>query len=339
MTLRATLRWTGCGLLGHEDGAHAAFADLLQQLVRADRPCRGVRRTGGSSTVASGRVADGSCRKLPACAMGLQQLLDALAAAPRRPRRPGRGRRPAPAAVRHSQGVAGRCHGVRLVSRPSDGSLAQRSTFNAPIRPRRCDSGREIFHGISARRLRRSCERGVEPGPGEGPVAVGGAADDAQGLGGLLERQPGEVAELDQLGACRVFRGQLGPGPRRGRAGRPGGSATARSTSSRSSRRQPPPCLSRPLARGRWSTRMRRMASAAAAKKWPRLFQCCSALAPGIHQPQVRLVDQGRGLERLPGLLLGQLLRPPACAARRRPAAGVARRRAGRLARWRTGCA
>ena len=36
MTLRATLRCTGCGLLGHEDGAHAAFADLLQQLVRAD---------------------------------------------------------------------------------------------------------------------------------------------------------------------------------------------------------------------------------------------------------------------------------------------------------------
>ena len=36
MTLRATLRRTGCGLLGHEDGAHAAFADLLQELVRAD---------------------------------------------------------------------------------------------------------------------------------------------------------------------------------------------------------------------------------------------------------------------------------------------------------------
>ena len=36
MSLRATLRWTGCGLLGHPDRAHAAFADLLQQLVRAD---------------------------------------------------------------------------------------------------------------------------------------------------------------------------------------------------------------------------------------------------------------------------------------------------------------
>ena len=37
MTFRATLRRTGCGLLGHVDGAHAPLADLLQQLVRADR--------------------------------------------------------------------------------------------------------------------------------------------------------------------------------------------------------------------------------------------------------------------------------------------------------------
>ena len=49
------------------------------------------------------------------------------------------------------------------------------------------------------------------------------------------------------------------------------------------------------------------MASAAAAKKWPRLFQRWARSASD--QPQVRLVDQGRGLERLPRLLLGQLLR------------------------------
>ena len=33
MIFSATLRRTGCGLLGHVDDAHAAFADLLQQLV------------------------------------------------------------------------------------------------------------------------------------------------------------------------------------------------------------------------------------------------------------------------------------------------------------------
>ena len=30
------MRRTGCGLLGHEDDAEAALADLLQQLVRSD---------------------------------------------------------------------------------------------------------------------------------------------------------------------------------------------------------------------------------------------------------------------------------------------------------------
>ena len=48
------------------------------------------------------------------------------------------------------------------------------------------------------------------------------------------------------------------------------------------------------------------MASAAAAKKWPRLSQSWAWLA--VDQPQIRLVDQGRGLERLAGLLLGQPL-------------------------------
>src|SRR5262249_45526185 len=45
------------------------------------------------------------------------------------------------------------------------------------------------------------------------------------------------------------------------------------STSARSRRRRPPPCFAWRLRRA-FSTRMRRMASAAAAKKWPRLFQC-----------------------------------------------------------------
>ena len=36
MILSATRRRTGLGLLGHIDDAHAAFADLLEQLVAAD---------------------------------------------------------------------------------------------------------------------------------------------------------------------------------------------------------------------------------------------------------------------------------------------------------------
>ena len=46
------------------------------------------------------------------------------------------------------------------------------------------------------------------------------------------------------------------------------------------------------------------MASAAAAKKCPRPFQSVRLLA--ADQPEVRLVDQGGGLERLPRLLVGQ---------------------------------
>ena len=46
MTLRATLRWTGSRLLGHPDDAHAAFADLLQELVRADQRAGAFDRDG-----------------------------------------------------------------------------------------------------------------------------------------------------------------------------------------------------------------------------------------------------------------------------------------------------
>ena len=78
------------------------------------------------------------------------------------------------------------------------------------------------------------------------------------------------------------------------------------------------------------------MASAAAAKKWPRLSQCCACSTSD--QPQVRLVDQGRGLERLARLLLGQLLGRQLAQLVVDQRQAVARRRAGRPARWRTGC-
>jgi hypothetical protein len=51
---------------------------------------------------------------------------------------------------------------------------------------------------------------------------------------------------------------------------------------------------------------MRRIASAAA-KKWPRLSQCC-ACSPST-KPQVGFVNEGRCFECLSGLFLGQPLR------------------------------
>ena len=64
MILSATLPLDRLGLLGHEDDAHAAFADLLQQLVRADDACRAVRAM-GCSKVAAASVS-GESKKLPA---------------------------------------------------------------------------------------------------------------------------------------------------------------------------------------------------------------------------------------------------------------------------------
>ena len=85
MILSATMRWTGCGLLGHEDGAHAAFADLLQQLVRADDGARAFGRVGGDPSPdaevrpcprARRPAAPGSC---PAASWRSQQRLHAAA--------------------------------------------------------------------------------------------------------------------------------------------------------------------------------------------------------------------------------------------------------------------
>src|SRR5262249_61305168 len=50
---------------------------------------------------------------------------------------------------------------------------------------------------------------GLEPGPGIGPVAVGGGRGDAQHLGGLLAGQAGKVAQLDELRLLGIDRGQL----------------------------------------------------------------------------------------------------------------------------------
>src|SRR5262249_32207709 len=51
-----------------------------------------------------------------------------------------------------------------------------------------------------------------EPGPREGPAEVGGPGRDAQRLGRLLVAQPGEVAELHQLGRLGVLAGEEGQG-------------------------------------------------------------------------------------------------------------------------------
>ena len=63
-------------------------------------------------------------------------------------------------------------------------------------------AGNLVWMGSGAVAGRRN--RAAEPGAGVGPVAVGRARRDAQREGGLVGRQAGEVAELDQLGLLRT---------------------------------------------------------------------------------------------------------------------------------------
>src|SRR5204862_479482 len=55
-------------------------------------------------------------------------------------------------------------------------------------------------------------QQGLEAGSRVGPVLVGGRARDADHLGGVLDRQPGKVAQLDQSGGLGVLGGQPGQG-------------------------------------------------------------------------------------------------------------------------------
>ena len=75
MTFRATLPPQRVLLLGHVDQAHAPFADLLHQLVGADRRAGSFR--GG---LVDGGIADRRApEELAGVLMGLQQLLDTAA--------------------------------------------------------------------------------------------------------------------------------------------------------------------------------------------------------------------------------------------------------------------
>src|SRR5262249_20439140 len=57
-------------------------------------------------------------------------------------------------------------------------------------------------------RQRRLLEFLVQPGAGVGPMPVGAAHGDAEGVGRLLDGQAGEVAQLDQLGNFRLLLGE-----------------------------------------------------------------------------------------------------------------------------------
>ena len=80
------------GLLGHPDAAHAALADLLDELVRADHRAGalGDRLVIFSRFRARRNILEKAARGV----VGVQERFDFTAQARRRSRRPGRGTRP-----------------------------------------------------------------------------------------------------------------------------------------------------------------------------------------------------------------------------------------------------
>src|SRR3954451_1211382 len=75
--------------------------------------------------------------------------------------------------------------------------------------PRRCASRPPFFRALFRRGLVPFAQLVVEPGPCERPVAVRGAAGNAQSGGRLLLRESREEPELDQLGTGRILLRQL----------------------------------------------------------------------------------------------------------------------------------
>ena len=119
----------------------------------------------------------------------------------------------------------------------------------------------------------------------------------------VFHGKAGEVSQFDQL-RCNLVVGPPGSAMASSSiSNSSGGTFVMRSASSKSSRLCVPPRFIRSFRRA-FSTRIRRMASAAAAKKWPRAVPVLGLL--DIDEPEVRLVHQGGGLQRLAGLLVVQ---------------------------------
>ena len=334
MTFSATLRRTGSVCSATKTDAHAALADLLQQLVRADDACRAASPTGRlvrrvAVAVRGGRLlqeaagawscAASSCLDAPpqagVAAAGLVQVGGAAAAA-----------RSISSAARKSRSLGSR-QGMAALG------------GNRPSRDQ-CDAAR-----ASCSRNRRTVRPLVRPGRQPlGAARPGRSAQCRSAVAGEMPRasaacshgQAGEVAELDQLGLGRVV-----PRPAR-RAPRPGPAARRVRLGDGSRRRRgrpgprPPPRFSGSACGGR----PRRGCGA-----WPRRRRRRSGRGRSTagRRRRRRAGGRPRGPGRWPGASGRASPAPaagrPACAARRRRAAGVARRPGGRPARWRTGCA
>ena len=204
-------------LLGHVDDAHAPLADLLEQLVGADARARPFEDgTGSGPTRGRGHLRWRRGRR-PAMSMKVPAWSRALSNRSTRWRI-----RVAAARLFQEGGPLGRVgllQGVEedrafgswrmsplkpwsVMADSGDGSILN-ATSGAESRQEFLATAREGGSGQSG-----GLDLAAEPGAGIAPEAVGRARRDAEELGGLGDREPGEIAELDQLGRGGVGRGE-----------------------------------------------------------------------------------------------------------------------------------
>ena len=228
MTFSATLRRTGCGLLGHEDDAHTRPRRSAPAActARSTVPGRlGRRQVVDGRRRGAAPAAPGSCRPASWAASRASTSAAEAGVAGAGPVQvaPAAARRAVPAAASKNTSFARGSRSVMARVRSVATALTVLSARNGGgLRAKRCRGGR--------RRLRRA--RRQQPGAGEGPEAVGGAGGDAQGVG----RPPGAVRpakkrSLTSRAAAGSSAARAGSAPRRGRAGRRSGSRRRRGRS------------------------------------------------------------------------------------------------------------
>ena len=259
----------------------------------------GTAGSSGSRVRGGGRVgaAAGCSRKLPACRVGPQQPVHAAPEGGV----PGAGLVEEPPPVLGA-GISRACRNRSLASGSQSGMVSSSARGGSASLPMRetVPVAREF-----RKRDRRYSPREslVEPGAGAAPRAgrrPGGRRPRASAASWW--RQPGEVPQLDQPGGLGVVPLERGQGVVEGeQLGRPRPSS-ATDTCVEVDPPRSPPRLAAALRRAR-STRMRRMASAAAAKKCPRPSQ----LGPRRRPTSRRYASWTRAVasERLAGLLGG----------------------------------
>ncbi len=176
------------GLLRHPYGAHAAFADLLNQLVRADD-----RAGAFADRHVEGRV-HVHVRRSPLHEaggpdVGPQERLD------RGPQR----RVIAACLLQVGRALLGVLTGQRLVEDLFFAHVAPRRR-NAWVSTLQCEKRRSEHQEFPLRAenrasgLRAEAQLAAEPGPRVGPLPIGAAGRDPQDRGRLVARQPREIA-------------------------------------------------------------------------------------------------------------------------------------------------